>query len=215
MHTLTPSLEEDVQGTKAESEAPQNRFWLHDTPGAINDAQLINLLTTKELNLALPKKQLKPRTFILKPGQCLMLGGLARLDYLDGLVSAYFTVFAAAYLPIHVTRVDKADAVWTNNLGSSLLKIPFGDSERLGKFPVLQPQLVSVTGTGWGSSAADVVLSSAGWVAVTVGKGKEVCLMAHTPGSRGVLCRQPALWPTAVTQRGKRRCRHNQRATFT
>lgn len=38
-------------------------------------------------------------------------------------MSAYFTVFAAAYLPIHVTRVDKADAVWTNNLGSSLLKV--------------------------------------------------------------------------------------------
>lgn len=41
MHTLTPSLEEDVQGTRAESEAPQNRFWLHDTPGAINDAQVL------------------------------------------------------------------------------------------------------------------------------------------------------------------------------
>ena len=84
---------------------PQNRFWLHDTPGAINKAQviscttystlyiglqwafvllqLINLLTTKELNLALPKKPLSPRTFILKPSQCLLLGGLARLDYLD------------------------------------------------------------------------------------------------------------------------------------
>ena len=45
--------------------------------------QLINLLTTKELNLALPKKSLKPRTFILKPGQCMLIGGLARLDYLD------------------------------------------------------------------------------------------------------------------------------------
>ena len=45
--------------------------------------QLINLLTTKELKLALPKKPLKPRTFILRPGQCLMLGGLARLDYFD------------------------------------------------------------------------------------------------------------------------------------
>ena len=83
---------------------PMNRFWLHDTPGAINDAQvlniishpgdsvlhasflcnclqLINLLTSKELKLALPKKPLKPRTFILKPGQCMFLGGLARLDY--------------------------------------------------------------------------------------------------------------------------------------
>lgn len=46
-------------------------------------AQLINLLTTKELNLALPKKPLKPCTFLLKPGQCLLLGGLARLDYAD------------------------------------------------------------------------------------------------------------------------------------
>ena len=86
---------------------PMNRFWLHDTPGAINDAQvhiycylarhcssacfidlynfmqLINLLTSKELRLALPKKPLKPRTFILKPGQCLFLGGLARLDYAE------------------------------------------------------------------------------------------------------------------------------------
>ncbi len=79
---------------------PSNKYWLHDTPGAINNAQvsisrcqspiyiysspqLINLLTTKELKLALSKKPLKPRTFILKPEQCLFIGGLARLDYLQ------------------------------------------------------------------------------------------------------------------------------------
>ena len=44
-------------------------------------SQLINHLTTDELRLGLPKKSLKPRTFILKPGQCLFLGGLGRLDY--------------------------------------------------------------------------------------------------------------------------------------
>ena len=49
-------------------------------------------------------------------------------------------------------------------------QIPFGDSERLSQFPGLQPQLLSITGAGWKSSAADVVLSSAGWVAVTVGQ---------------------------------------------
>lgn len=43
--------------------------------------QLINHLTTKELILALPKVPFRPRTYILKPGQCLFLGGLARLDY--------------------------------------------------------------------------------------------------------------------------------------
>lgn len=43
--------------------------------------QLINILTTEELRLGLPKKPLKPRTFIMKPDQTLFLGGLGRLDY--------------------------------------------------------------------------------------------------------------------------------------
>ena len=36
-----PSLERDSQGVRLESEVPRNRFWLHDTPGAINDAQVL------------------------------------------------------------------------------------------------------------------------------------------------------------------------------
>lgn len=34
---------------------------------------------------------------------------------------------------------------------------------------MLQPQLVTVEGAGWNSSAADVIVSSAGWVAITAG----------------------------------------------
>lgn len=34
------SLRYNVQPTRVKSEAPQNRFWLHDTPGAINEAQV-------------------------------------------------------------------------------------------------------------------------------------------------------------------------------
>lgn len=34
------SLKYNVQPTRLKSEAPQNRFWLHDTPGAINEAQV-------------------------------------------------------------------------------------------------------------------------------------------------------------------------------
>lgn len=37
-------------------------------------------------------------------------------------MSAYFTVFAASYLPVHITKISKADAVWANNLGQPLLK---------------------------------------------------------------------------------------------
>lgn len=34
------SLKYNVQPMRLKSEAPQNRFWLHDTPGAINEAQV-------------------------------------------------------------------------------------------------------------------------------------------------------------------------------
>jgi ribosome biogenesis GTPase A len=64
-------------------DVPQNRFWLHDTPGAVNDLQSINYLTTKELKLVLPKKRLSPRTYILKPGMALFIGGMARIDYTE------------------------------------------------------------------------------------------------------------------------------------
>jgi len=49
-----------------------------------------------------------------------------------------------------------------------------------------------------------VVLSSAGWVAVTVGEGNDLTLKAYTPLGKGIHVREPALFPEAVNQRGKR-----------
>ena len=40
----------------------------------------------------------------------------------QGSESAYFTVFAASYLPVHVTKVEKAENVWSNNLGTPFTK---------------------------------------------------------------------------------------------
>ena len=51
---------------------------------------------------------------------------------------------------------------------------------------------------GWNRSAADVVLSSAGWAAVTTGVGRTVVLTAYTPNGNGIFCRQPALFPYAI-----------------
>ena len=61
-----------------------------------------------------------------------------------------------------------------------------------------------IRGEGWQRSAADIVLSSAGWVSVTLGENQEAELVAYTPGGRGVFVRRPALFPDAVNERGKR-----------
>ena len=69
--------------------------------------------------------------------------------------------------------------------------------------PLFSQKLV-VNGEGWRHSAADVVLSSAGWVSVTLGKDQKAELLAYTPGGRGIFVRRPALFPAAVNERGKR-----------
>ncbi|XP_064382776.1 nitric oxide-associated protein 1-like [Halichondria panicea] len=194
---------------------PSNKYWLHDTPGAINNAQLINLLTTKELKLALSKKPLKPRTFILKPEQCLFIGGLARLDYLQGSDSAYFTVFASSYLPVHTSKMSKADTVYQNLLGSPMLKIPLNEPEgRLQSFPPLESQDFCLTGESWKRSTVDIVLSSAGWVSVTLGPELVATVRGHTPHGKGMVIRTPSLYPEAINERGKRSKSDNTRAMF-
>ncbi len=57
---------------------------LIDTPGLANHAQFFDCLTPEELALVRPGQGLKAEMHALNPGQTLMLGGLARVDYEKG-----------------------------------------------------------------------------------------------------------------------------------
>ena len=48
---------------------------------------------------------------------------LSSIIYTQGPVSAYFTVFAGSYLPVHVSKIEKADGVYERNVGTHLLKV--------------------------------------------------------------------------------------------
>ena len=81
--------------------------WCFDTPGTVNHDQVIrfqyfllissfyivfffflkqilSLLTLEELMLTVPNKLVQPRTILFRPGTSYFLGGLARIDYLQG-----------------------------------------------------------------------------------------------------------------------------------
>ncbi|CAH1967702.1 unnamed protein product [Acanthoscelides obtectus] len=58
--------------------------WCYDTPGVVQQEQIINLLTVDELMLTIPKEIIRPETFCVKPRTSLFIAGLARLDFLDG-----------------------------------------------------------------------------------------------------------------------------------
>lgn len=81
-------------------------------------------------------------------------------------------------------------------------------------FPKLESKVITLKGLDWRRSGGDVILSSAGWVAVTAGSNQSVTLHVYTPGGGGISLRTPALLPEAVNERGKR-SRRNDRTAYT
>lgn len=166
--------------------------------------QLLNLLTTEELLLTIPKKLLRPHTFCLQPGSTIFIGGLARLDYLQGNTFARFTVFCSSSLPITICKSDIADELYKEFLGSKLLAVPSGGPERLQFWPGLKKSKeFTIKGIDWSYCCADVVLSSSGWISVAGASQAEHQIKASVPENCGIYLRD-ALLPGAVTLRGKR-----------
>ncbi|XP_022094367.1 nitric oxide-associated protein 1-like [Acanthaster planci] len=203
-------LVEEKRQAKAELENQKTKGGLHKkrldelayVRGEWN--QILTKLTVDELKLVIPKTIILPRTISLKPGNTFLLGGLGRLDYLEGRMAAFFTVFASKDLPMRIIPTAGADEVHQGLADRNHLTVPLGGPERMKTFPAMQPVEMKVVGQGWHCSAADVLFSSTGWVAVTTAKGEEVHLRAFTPGGHGCLLRQPALLPYVVNLRGDR-----------
>ncbi|XP_017687186.1 PREDICTED: nitric oxide-associated protein 1 [Lepidothrix coronata] len=178
--------------------------WCFDTPGIVKEDCVLNLLTEKEVKLVLPTVAIVPRTFILKPGTTLFLAALGRIDYLQGEKSAWFSVVASNLLPVHVTTLSNADAIYEKHAGRELLKVPMGGEERMKEFPPLVPQDITLKGIGTTEAVADIKLSSAGWVAVTAHAEEELLLRAYTPKGTALVVREPPLLPYISSIRGSR-----------
>lgn len=112
--------------------------WLYDTPGVIQDDQIINLLTSEELLHTIPKTTLWPRVFYMIPNQTLFLSGLGRIDYIGGASRMRLAVFASDKLSILIVNTEKADEIYQEFLGTDLLNVPRGNEKRLQEWPNLK-----------------------------------------------------------------------------
>ncbi|XP_053682391.1 nitric oxide-associated protein 1 [Sabethes cyaneus] len=182
-----------------------NSKWCYDTPGVVQPDQITNLLTTDELLQVLPKQMIRPRAYLLKTGMTFLLGGLARLDYLEGLPSTRILLYSSPNLPVVICDTEYANEVYQTLLGTVYLKVPGPDSRRLAKWPALQATTdILLKGAGKHVSVADILLSSAGWVSINLPVDVEASFRAWTPERRGIYVRQPALLPNGMNLRGKR-----------
>ncbi|KFO64917.1 Nitric oxide-associated protein 1, partial [Corvus brachyrhynchos] len=117
---------------------------------------------------------------------------------------AWFSVLASNLLPVHVTTLSNADAVYEKHTAQEFLKVPMGGEERMKEFPPLVPQDITLKGIDTTEAVADIKLSSAGWVAVTAHAEEELLLRAYTPKGTALVVREPPLLPYISSIRGAR-----------
>ncbi|XP_010750348.2 nitric oxide-associated protein 1 isoform X2 [Larimichthys crocea] len=182
----------------------KDAHWLYDTPGIMKERDILNLLTEQEVMSVVPSQAVVPRTFVLKPGTSLFVGAMARIDFLQGGKSCWFSVVASGRVPVHITSLEKADAIYEKHAGHILLGVPLGGLERMKDFPPLAPQEYRLEGRGYLEAAADIKLSSAGWVAVTAPDGDQLVLRVHGPEAAGFSLRTPPLLPHVIALKGER-----------
>ena len=57
---------------------------LIDTPGLVDRGNITNYVDSNNLKKLIHKKEMKPKTYQIKKGQCLIIGDICRVDYVDG-----------------------------------------------------------------------------------------------------------------------------------
>ncbi|MCF7927097.1 MAG: ribosome biogenesis GTPase YqeH, partial [Candidatus Izimaplasma sp.] len=136
---------------------PFNDSFIYDTPGLINDHQIMHSLSQEAIKTITPKKEIKPKVYQLNPKQSLFLGGLARIDFLQGDKTS-FIVYASQALKIHRTKLEKADDLQKNRI-KELLTPPFKNDDNL---PLKRTRF-----TLKGPHKKDIVLPSVGFITIT------------------------------------------------
>ena len=154
---------------------------VYDTPGLLQPFQVSGRLTNEEARAVLPRKRLAPRTYRAEIGSSVHIGGLARIDVVDGPQrTLYLTVWASHDVPTHyMVRGEggKADAFYEKHAGGKLSP-PCGEN-RVAQLGEWGCRTVTVYGESWQRSDRDISIGGLGWVGVGVNGNASFRVWTH------------------------------------
>lgn len=176
MNRILPLLSEGVDRTITTSSYPgttldsihiplQDGKELIDTPGFLRRNLLHEWLSLEEYKRAIPQKVIHPRTYQLEVKQSLFLGGLVRVDFIEG-EKQPFTVYVSNELYIHRTKLENADAIFQSQQGKLLVP---------PKDPKVLPMWKKTVLHFQGNERRDIVISGLGWISCGKEKAK-ICI---------------------------------------
>lgn len=167
-----------------------NGITMIDTPGLLNSGQLTSKLTTRELKEVIPVKPINAVTLRVQEGKCVMIGGLAIVELLEGR-PFFFTFFVSNEVKLHPTDAEKAKTILYSEKHIGGIVFPPHSVERVNQLGPYNSMVFEIEGEGWRQSASDIVIAGLGWVAITgVGKAK---VRITVPNVTSVGVRSPLL----------------------
>lgn len=135
---------------------------MYDTPGLLHPYLMSVRLNRDEQKMVDIRKELQPRTFRIKAGQAIHVGGLVRLDLNQASVDTiYVTVFFSPSVSLHLGKTENADETKSNHAGIRL-QPPTG-TDRVSELGAWENTDINASGTSWDVNSVDIAVAGLGW----------------------------------------------------
>ena len=154
-----------------------------DTPGIVYKSRLTEIIPKQDLAAITPDKPLKPLVYQLNAEQTLFFGALARFDFVKGEHQS-FTCYIASGLDVHRTKLERADALYSEHRGELLQPPPLS---RIAELPEWTKHAIRIPRGG----EKEIAISGLGWIRANSAAGAEVVI--HAPKGVRVVLRDALL----------------------
>ncbi|KAM2342231.1 hypothetical protein ACFX1X_014652 [Malus domestica] len=99
---------------------------------------------------------------LIRAGQTIHVGGLARLDLVQASVETiYLTVWASPNISLHMEMIENADETWRKH-GGIRLQPPIG-ADRAAEMRKREEREIKVSGASWDVNSIDIAVAGLGW----------------------------------------------------
>ena len=138
---------------------------LYDTPGLVNDDNLLSLVDAKDFKTIMPKAEIKPKVYQLNESQSLLISGFACFNYIIGEKNNFVTYFSNT-LPIQRSKYERALEIFPKNVYEMFKINTVGLEYETIELEITKPSDVVISGLGF-----IAVKNAPATVSVTVVKG--------------------------------------------
>ncbi|XP_074276788.1 GTP-binding protein BRASSINAZOLE INSENSITIVE PALE GREEN 2, chloroplastic [Silene latifolia] len=161
---------------------------MYDTPGLLHPYLMAMRLSREEQKMIEIRKELRPRSYRIKVGQTIHVGGLVRLDLVHASVQTiYVTVCASPNVSLHLGKIENAEETWNKHIGVRL-QPPIG-TDGISEIVNWKEREFKVSGTSWDVNSCDIAVAGLGWL--SLGLKGEATLKLRTYDSVEVVLREP------------------------